>query len=143
MGPMIFSKASAMGLALGVAIISPAHSETTSPISDEIAEQITENWADHVSSGDVDSWMLLHAEDVEFANHSWFTGIARDEMRRWGNAVARADGVYVIEEMTNHGDHLIWLIDYNDRSFSIREQGRVEIANGLITKVILGPRDTQ
>jgi hypothetical protein len=104
------------------------------------AKAFADRWALAINSGDVEAWMALHAPDVVFANHGWFVGASRDEMRRWGDAVVRAGGVYTIEEARTEGDRQIWLIDYVDRSFAIREMGTVSVKNGLISELILGDR---
>jgi hypothetical protein len=104
------------------------------------AKAFADRWAVAINSGDVDGWMALHDPDVVFANHGWFVGDTRDEMRTWGEAVVRAGGVYTIEEARTEGDRQIWLIDYVDRSFVIREMGTVSVKNGLISELILGDR---
>jgi SnoaL-like domain len=99
-----------------------------------------DQWAKAINSGDVESWMALHALDVIFANHGWFTGNTREEMRRWGDAVVASGGAYTIEDARIEGDSQIWLIDYKDRSFAIQEMGTVTVVGGAISKLILGDR---
>jgi hypothetical protein len=103
------------------------------------ADKITADWARAINSGNLQAWMELHADNVEFANHSWFTGKTRAEMRPWGTAVVNAGGVYRILEHRIENGQLIWMIDYKDRSFAIREMGRVNVTDGKITRLILGP----
>jgi hypothetical protein len=119
---------------------SRAQSVAATPVlTQAIADKITSDWAQAINSGNVQAWMELHADKVEFANHSWFTGKSRAEMRPWGTAVVNAGGVYRILEHRIENGQLIWMIDYKDRSFAIREMGRVNVSNGKITRLILGP----
>jgi hypothetical protein len=106
--------------------------------SETEADTVTQAWAEAINSGDLEGWLALHAEDVEFANHSWFVGGSREEMRRWGQAVINAGGVYTIMEHSVNEDGTVrWLIDYKDRSFAIQEQGVIAIEDGLIQRLIL------
>ncbi len=107
-------------------------------INAEQATQITRNWASAINSGKLEQWMNLHAPNVEFANHSWFTGNTRSELRTWGQAVIDAKGVYTITEQRIQNGRIIWMIDYKDRSFAIKEMGTVTVTNGQISRLILG-----
>jgi hypothetical protein len=117
-----------------------AQSATTSQeLTAETAAKITQDWSAAISSGRLADWMGLHAETVEFANHSWFQGQSREEMRSWGQAVINAGGVYRILEHRIENGFLIWTIDYKDRSFAIQERGTVTVVDGMITRLVLGP----
>jgi hypothetical protein len=107
-------------------------------MTDTEGDALAKAWMDAINGGDVAAWMDLHAENVEFANHSWFTGNRREEMRRWGDAVVNAGGVYTIMNSDVSGDTLIWTIDYKDRSFAIQERGNITVVDGKITRLILG-----
>jgi hypothetical protein len=107
------------------------------------AQALAKAWMEAINTGNVEAWINLHADMVEFANHSWFTGKRRVEMRRWGEAVVNAGGVYTIMKNEVSGDNLIWTIDYKDRSFAIQERGVITVIDGKIAKLILGPLDAQ
>jgi hypothetical protein len=120
-----------------------AASPVSAAMTDAEGDALAKAWMDAINTGNVQAWMDLHAEDVEFANHSWFTGNRRDEMRRWGDAVVNAGGVYTIMSSDVDGEALVWMIDYKDRSFAIQERGRITVKDGKINKLILGPLDAQ
>jgi hypothetical protein len=126
-------------LVLRGAIGAFAQQNQNSPvISAKQAAQITRDWASAINSGNLEQWMNLHAPNVEFANHSWFIGNTRAEMRTWGQAVIDAKGVYTITEQSIQNGRIIWMIDYKDRSFAIKEMGTVTVVNGQISRLILG-----
>jgi uncharacterized protein YbaA (DUF1428 family) len=108
-------------------------------LTPEVAAQLTKAWAEAISTGRLNDWMAMHATDIEFANHSWFKGRSREEMRRWGQAVIDAGGVYRIVEHRIENGILIWTIDYKDRTFAINERGTITVVDGQIKKLILGP----
>lgn len=129
-----------IGAATAPLLVQPAALAAPSPVSSEQVSRLAEDWSTAISTGNLEGWMNMHAETIEFANHGWFTGKTREEMRRWGQAVIDAGGVYRIEEERVEGNERIWLIDYKDRSFAIKEMGRVSVENGKITRLILGNR---
>jgi hypothetical protein len=60
------------------------------------AAELTKNWMQTINSGQLDAWLALHADSVVYADHAWWQGKSREEMRSWGQAVIKAKGKFDI-----------------------------------------------
>jgi hypothetical protein len=103
-------------------------------------QTLTKAWAETINKGDLEAWLKLHAENVDYADYSWWVGKSRAEMRKWGEAVISAKGAFKITSSRMEGRNLVWLLEYRDSGFSNKSQAVVTVQNGLISKLVIGSR---
>jgi hypothetical protein len=103
-------------------------------------QTLTKAWTETINKGDLEAWLNLHAENVDYADYSWWVGKSRAEMRKWGEAIIGARGAFKITSSRMEGRNLVWLLEYRDSGFSNKSQAVVTVTNGKISKLVIGAR---
>ena len=124
-------------LLLGL-IFSGVRAQNTVPAE---LQTLSKNWTTTINKGDLEGWLALHAENIDYQDYTWWVGKSRNEMRKWGEAVINAKGAFTITDMRMNDKDLVWMIEYKDSGFSNKSKGTVSIVNGKIQKLVIGARD--
>ncbi len=101
-------------------------------------QTLTRNWTSTINKGDLDGWLELHAENIDYADYTWWVGKSRTEMRRWGQAIIAAKGQFTITSSQMQGNNLVWMLEYKDSGFSNKSKAVVTVQNGKISKLVIG-----
>jgi hypothetical protein len=128
------------GLTLLMAgLLAFAQAQSTAAVPNEL-QTLTRNWANTINKGDLDGWLELHTENIDYADHAWWVGKSRNEMRRWGQAIIAAKGQFTINSSQMQGNNLVWMLEYKDVGFSTQGKAVVTVQNGKISKLVIGSR---
>ena len=126
-------------LAVVLGIVALAQNQQSQTLPTEM-QTLTREWAKTINEGNLEGWLALHTENIDYADYSYWVGKSREEMRRWGQAVIGAGGRFTITEARMQGGNLVWLLEYRDRGFSNQSRGVVTVTNGRISKLVIGSR---
>ncbi len=103
-------------------------------------QTLTRNWTSTINKADLDGWLELHSENIDYADYTWWVGKSRTEMRRWGQAIVAAKGQFTITSSQIQGANLVWMLEYKDSGFSNKSKAVVTMQNGKINKLVIGSR---